>query len=132
MLTVVDKNTPRSGLDSASRPILTRDALLHRIRRFESQMVQRAHSRVLASRQAAASLHSVEASTLEGSGQYGIGGVGLSDEQLHAVLQRCREQRVGAHLGAEGLDAAFAQLLHDTVPPEQRDARCKPGRGEDA
>ncbi len=126
MLTVLDKNTPKSALDAQGRPLLTRDALLNRVRRFESQMVQRAHTRVMASRAAAAALHADAASQI--GSEYGIGGVALSDEQLQTVLQRCVDQRVGAQLN-EHLDDTFARLLNETVPPEQRDASRKPSRG---
>jgi len=123
MLTLVDKNTPRAALDAHGRPVLTREALLNRIRRFESQMVQRASSRVLASRQAAAHLHSDAAA--QPSDFYGVGGVALDSDQLMRVLQRCRETRVGAQLGAN-LDDAFRVLLDETVPPAERDASRKP------
>jgi 2-polyprenyl-6-methoxyphenol hydroxylase-like FAD-dependent oxidoreductase len=127
MLTVVDKNTPKSAVDSYGRPILSRDALLNRIRRYESQMVQRAHSRVIASRSAAAALHSHSAADI--GGMYGIGGVALSDEQIRLVLEKCKEQHVGAHLNQQ-LDDIFANVLNETVPLKQRDSTRKPTREE--
>jgi 2-polyprenyl-6-methoxyphenol hydroxylase-like FAD-dependent oxidoreductase len=121
VLTLVDKNTPASLLDAAGRPLLTREALLNRVRRFEAQMVQRAAHRVLASREAARALHAPEASLLTPAcGElYGIGGVNLSVEQTTRVLVRASEKKIGAPL-ADQLDSVFAQLLDETVPRDQR------------
>ena len=119
LLTIVDRNTPPSALDTSGKPILTPPALLNRIRRFEAQMVQRADPRVRASRAAAAALHAPGIATP--SEFFGVGGVPLSGPQILRVLAAAREQHVGAQCN-ENLDAAFGALLDATVPPAERDA----------
>lgn len=119
LLTIVDRNTPPSALDSQGRPILGSAALLNRIRRFEAQMVQRADPRVRASRAAAAALHAPDIALP--SEFFGIGGVALSGLQIRAVIDAARQNNVGAQCN-DKLDAAFGALLDATVPPAERDA----------
>eukprot|EP00041_Stephanoeca_diplocostata_P007921 m.113698 g.113698 ORF g.113698 m.113698 type:complete len:509 (+) comp17095_c0_seq3:416-1942(+) len=89
------------------------------LRQYEREMLHRSSPRVLASRESARVLHSMEAINTAPSGAYGIAGV--PTEKLAHVLAELERQHITATTNnGRGLDEEVQRVIDET---------CNPGQG---